>query len=273
MGGRYVALVLTIIVGSVPTVVHAERPEDKAWAKVGGYLPNVDTEVSIARPGEEDFTTLIDLEQDLDLSDRDTLPTANVGVRLGKNWRVEGEIYSLRRSGQRQLDTEIVFDGVTYPISAELRSRFTTDIYRVSVGYSFLRRDNLELGAAIGLHGSNFKIALQGAGTINGETTEGEVRRREVFAPLPTVGLYGTYMPSQSVALHGRIDYLSLKVGDYDGKLTNIDVGASYAIAKRFRLGASYRYVDYRLDILKEDYTGRIKHKFSGPVFFAELAF
>jgi hypothetical protein len=251
----------------------AQSAKDETWIRVGAFLPNVNTEVSIARPGEESFTTLIDLESDLDLSDRGTLASANVGTRLSKSWRIEGEFFSLGRKGEKTLARDIVFDGVTYPVSATLSSKFNSDVYRLAVGYSFLRRTDAELGVAVGAHVTDFGVQLSGIGSVGGATASTEVRRRQVLAPLPTIGLYGNFEPLPKVTFFGRADYLSLKIKDYDGRLLNLEAGAGYSITKNIRLGALYRRVDYRLQINKDTYTGLVKYKFNGPTIFAELTF
>lgn len=250
----------------------AQSSTDNTWIRVGAFLPNVDTQVSIARAGQENFTTLIDLESDLELSKREALPDLSIGTRLGRKWRIEGEVFTLQRKGQKSLSRDIVFDGVTYPVSATLDSKFSSQIYRLTVGYSILRNEKSELGAAIGAHLTNFSIALKGTGSVGETTASTQARRKEVLAPLPTVGLYGSTEIVPKLRLSGQIDYLSLKIGDYDGRLVNLQAGAAYSVTRNLRLGMMYRRVDYRLKINKEAYTGRVDYTFDGPMAFAELS-
>lgn len=253
--------------------LHAENAEDETWVRLAAYFPDIDTKVSIGRPGEENLTTLIDFESDLDLTDRDVLPDLLVGTRLGGNWRIEGEAYTLSRSSETSLAREIVFDGVTYPVAANVSSRFGSDIYRLAIGYSFVRTDKAEVGASLGAHITSFGVEIEGQASVGGAVAQTEVRRREVLAPLPTLGLYGNAEVAPGLNLQARADYLSLSIDDYDGRLLNLEVGASYKVAQWLRLGAIYRRVDYRLDINKNAYTGRIEYDFDGPAVFAEVVF
>lgn len=41
------------------------------------------------------------------------------------------------------------------------------------------------------------------------------------LAPLPTVGVFGTFELMPKVILTGRADCMSLKIGDYDGSIFN----------------------------------------------------
>ena len=251
----------------------AQDVDADTWIQLSGYYPKVDTKVGIARADDPDFRTLIDLESDLDLSDRDILPSLAAGTRLGGNWLIEGEYYRLKRSGERSIAREIVFDGVTYPVSAELSSSFASNVYRLAVGYSFVRQNNLELGASLGIHATDFTVKLQGEGRAAGGSITTEARARDVLAPLPTIGLYGAVSPAPKVLLGAKGDFLSLKIDDYDGRLINLQASASYAVTRNLKIGVLYRYVDYRLDVEKERYTGRMAYKFQGPGLFLGLQF
>lgn len=251
----------------------AQQIDDDYWIQAGVYFPDVDTEVSIAPPDDPDFKTLLDLESDLDLSDRDSLPSFTAGMRISEHWQIQGEFYTLKRSGTTSLGRDIIFDGVTYPVSASVSSGFDSDVYRLSVGYSFLRQPNLEIGASLGVHATNFDVFIEGEAQAGNAGVSTEFRQRELLAPLPTVGLYLMASPLPRIGLGAQVDYLSLKVGDYDGKLLNLQAEATYAITGNVRIGAMYRYVDYQVDIEKERYTGRVAYTFNGPAVFLEVGF
>ncbi len=90
---------------------------------------------------------------------------------------------------------------------------------------------------------------------------------------MPTLGLYGAYQVTDRLSLGGRVDYLSLKVSDYDGRLINAEARASYRLFKNVGVGVMYRYVDYDLDIEKDRWNGEVAYKFKGPALFLQAAF
>lgn len=145
----------------------AQALDDKYWVELGAFLPNVDTEVRVQSANNPNIATTIDLESDLALSDRDTLPSIAAGVRIGRNFSIGAEYYSPRREGTRSISREIVFDDTTYAVGASLTSAFDSDIYRLTVGYEFVKNDNFSLGGALGLHATQFDISLSGQGTVN----------------------------------------------------------------------------------------------------------
>ena len=83
----------------------------------------------------------------------------------------------------------------------------------MAVGYSFIRQENLELGAAIGLHATDFEATLSGEGQIGNAAIQTQRRKRDLIAPMPTVGLYGGYAITPRLTVAGRVDYMSLSAG------------------------------------------------------------
>ena len=267
------AVVVGIIATSaVAASAQAQALDDRYWFEAQAYWPDVNTTVSVAGPNGV-VGAKIDMESDLDLSDRKTLPAFQAGARFGERWSLIGEYYGLDRSGSASIGRDITFDDVTYSTGASLSSSFDTKVYRAAVGYAFLKRDKVELGASLGLHVTQFKVTLAGEGHVGNAAAQSELRKRDALAPLPTLGLYGAYQITPRLLLGGRVDYLSLKVGDYDGRLTNTEARLSYRLFDHVGIGAAYRYVDYDLNVDKPHWQGEVAYKFKGPALFLQAAF
>lgn len=271
LGMVFAAATAATVMGlAVPAA--AQALGDRYWLEVSAYRPSIDTSLALSRPGSAG--TDIDLENDLGLDDSDTLPAVYAGARLGSRFVITAEYYALNRDASRTLTRDIVFDGTTYPATTQVDSELKSDVYRVTVGYAFWRTEQLEVGAAIGLHATSFDVSLRGninAGGGGGVTTQ--KRGEDFLAPLPTVGLYGTYQATPKITLGARVDYLSLTVGDYSGSLLNAQASASYAVTSNIALGAAYRYVAYDLDVDKSGFTAKLDYNFSGPSLFVRFGF
>lgn len=253
---------------------HAQALDDKFWLEVSAYWANVDSRIRVEKQDSIFPGTEIDFESDLDMDKREALPAVFAGARLGDRWTVGAEYYSLNRTATRDLSRELVFDDVTFPINASVSSKFASDIYRLTVGYAFYRSEDAEIGGAIGLHVTDFDIKLAGEAQLgNNPATATVTRRRTTLAPLPTLGLFGSVRVAPQVTLSARADYLSLTVGDYDGRLLNAQAAVTYRAFKNVGIGAAYRFVDYRLDVEKDDWQGRLKYKFNGPALFLQAGF
>jgi predicted porin len=121
------------------------------------------------------------------------------------------------------------------------------------------------LGAVLGLHVTDFSASLA-APAVGARTGDG-------LAPLPTVGLYGAYAFTPRWLLSGRVDYFTLNYNEYDGSLTNLNVGVDYRFTRNFGAGLAYRYVDYKVTASKTSYTGELQYKFSGPMLYGVASF
>ena len=265
------AAALLAVAASIPA--GAREVEDKFWVRGSAYLPQVDTTASVGAVADPEIATSIDFERDLELSDRDALPAVNLGARLGGNWLVEADFYTLARSGEAAIERDIVFDGATYPAAAVVRSEFETTIYRATVGYALHRDSRSEAGLAVGLHLTKLAVALSGEASIGNAAVSALSRRRELLAPLPTVGAFARTKIGSSFSVGANVDYLALGIGDYDGRLLNLQADASYAVTRAARLGLMYRLVDYRVEVARDTWRGRVDYRFSGPAAFIEIGF
>jgi hypothetical protein len=252
----------------------AQGIDDRCWFEAAAYWPKVDTTIQLNSNTNNTIGTEIDFESDLNLDDGEALPALAAGARLGNRWRLTGEYYALGRSGEATLARDIVVEDVTYPVNAVITSEFDSDVYRFTVGYSFIRQENVEAGVALGLHATDFTVSLAGQGTVAGSPVAAtQTRARDFLAPLPTIGVYGTWEVAPNVELAGNVDFLKLKVGDYDGRLLNAQLKLSYRVMRNVALGVIYRYVDYRVDVEKSAFTGRLTYEFKGPALFALVGF
>ena len=252
----------------------AQALGDKYWVEAGAYWAGVSSEARIEPDHPLIPGTTIDFESDLDLDDSEALPSITAGTRLGGSWSIEGEYYSLAREGTRRLGRTIRFDDTVFALDTEVTSKFASDVYRLTVGYAFVRSKDAEVGGALGVHATDFDIELAGQASVNGTPVVGGViRRKTVFVPLPTVGLFGTAEIAPKVVVNARIDYLSLSIDRYAGRLINAQAAASYRVTRHLDLGAMWRSVDYRLDVERRRWQGRVRYKFNGPELFARLVF
>ena len=250
----------------------AEGPQDRHWAQLEYFFPTIASTARLDFPGTRLPGTSIALEDDLGLSDRKGTPYFLIGTRLGENWRLEFEYYQLNRSASQTTQRTINWGNATFPVSTTVNSEFDSSIYRLTGGYSFYRTPQAEAGASLGLHVTDFKASLAGQG--NGPVGAGfQSEKRDATVPLPTLGLYGTYMLTDSWALRGRVDYLSFNYQGYDGSLTNWMAAVDWRFTPMWSAGLGYRYVDYEVESSKDRFQGQLRYKFKGPTLYVGASF
>lgn len=246
---------------------------EKTWLlQVGLYLPQVDSSLRVDS-SDGVLGTVVDFERDLGFERNGVLPAFMLEWRPGDDWLVNAEYYALGRSSTATLDRDIAIGDTVYPVNGQVSAGFDSDIFRFTVGNRFFQRKNLEIGAAIGLHGTDFSVFVEGDGAVNGQTAGFQSESRSVFAPLPTIGLFLNARPAKNVQINARFDWLSLSIDDYSGRLVNTEVSASYSVQKNIDLGVMYRLVDYQVRVRRENWNGRVDYQFKGPAVFVQVGF
>jgi len=250
----------------------AQRFDDTVSLRVEAFFAGID---SFARVGNASGSigTGIDFEDQLGMDGSQTLPALEAGWRINDDWVLQGQFYRVNRRTEAVLDEEIVIDDTVFPVNARVGAGFDSDVYRFTINNLVFQGERLEIGLGIGLHATDFNLFVEGEGQVAGAPARFAREGRQIFAPLPTIGAIGQWEPTKRVTLFGRIDWLSLTIDDYRGRLINAEASASYTVHKAFDLGVSYRVVDYELNVRKPDWRGDVRYRFSGPSVFVRAGF
>jgi hypothetical protein len=247
--------------------------EQRGWLQLGALDTRFKSEVRIDSTNGSAIGSDVRLEADLGLPEHKTVARVLAGLRLGQAWRVEGEVLTLRRQGRAQLTADIVVEDTTYAAAGQVDSRFDSSIARLALGWSFHRSDTSELGLALGLHITDFRLKLAGVASVNGTQVGQRSVEKSQAVPLPALGAFGALALAPGWRVAGRIDALSLNSRGYKGQLTNAEVQVLYHPTALFGLGLGYRLVDYRVDADTKQFSGRVDYKFSGPQATLDLQF
>lgn len=250
----------------------AENMNHKFSLQAQAFFPSVDSSLRVDQ-NNGDLGTVVDFENDLDLDKHSTIPSFRAGWRANDDWMFIGEYYALNRKSEATIDRDITVGDTTFPVNGTVGGGFDSDIYRFTINNLILQRENLELALAIGLHGTDFTVFVEGVGTVNGVQGQFRNESRSVFAPLPTIGAMLNWEVTPRVTLGGRLDWLSLSIDQYSGRLINVEFSGAYAVHKNIDVGVLYRLVDYQVKVKQDDWNGRVDYRFSGPAIFVEFGF
>jgi hypothetical protein len=268
VGYCLVGLVLAI------TVVNAGAEEgtipshpalrDRFYLGFGGFVPQTTTQAQLnsTRLGAG---ANIDLEQSLDMDRQKTIPVLFGRFRISDRWRIEAEYFRLNRSGERTIDRDIQFGDTVFPANAQVSSKFNFSDTRMSVGYSFFKTTDKELGVGLGFHVAAYDISLSG----NGTTTES----RKVTAPLPVASVYGQFALTERWAVAGRLDRLSLSYDHYDGNVSGLALDLMYQPFRHVGFGLGYRSLFLSVTSTGSERTAQFRQTFQGPLLFMNASF
>jgi hypothetical protein len=224
---------------------------------------NVTADLQTGRIG---LGTLIDFEDDLGLEKENEIGVVMFSVRVFERWRLDAEYFSLDRDNEKQISRTLDWGRLSIPINAAVSSSFDAEDVRVSVGYSFFRRTDKEVGFGLGAHVLSLEAGLS---TRN----LGSERASIDSAPLPVLNFYARMALTDRWLLNVRIDRLSLDTGDVDGSIFDVEADFVYQPWRHFNIGLGYRDINLQASSTGAKWRGKAQVRQNGPMLFVSATF
>ena len=250
------ALALSALLPSTGVAQSSLTALDKASVSLRLALPNVNTE--IRADGANDTGTPIDFKRDLGLD------SSNVVAFIGGTWRPWDNhefalsIYNDSDAAKRELDREIVFDGVTYVVNSTVKAERKLRTYDLSYTWWAANHENWALGPRVGVVYYNWDAKLEMTADANGNPVADGAVSAEVSPslPAPSIGAGWRWIPADDWRL--KVD-----AGYFNAEFNNIDTGVSYLNAglewfPREQWGVSLNITSQNIDVsaAKLDFSG-----------------
>lgn len=256
---KLTALIAVLGIASVGYADETWR-KDRFAAGLGWYRPNVDTQVRVADAESGISGTLLDLESDLDLKNRDAQVTFDLHWRFARRHAIEFEYVELKRKATQQIEFDIEYDDEVFAVDETLETVFDTSVSRLGYRFSFINDEKIEASASFGLHITDLKVGLN-------LVDEVDKSFNEVTAPLPAIGGAFKYRFNEQWDAQFRAEWLDIEVGDFDGSLTNFIAEVSWHPWKNFGFGLGYNFWELDVKVTDADLTGQVEYQFRGPKF------
>ena len=100
---------------------------------------------------DESPGTMIDFEQNLGMSDTESLPGLRLSWRFAKKHQLRLDTFNLDRSGSAITVMDISFGDETFTANLPISSFFDMKVSSFTYGYSFIFDERKELAFSIGL--------------------------------------------------------------------------------------------------------------------------
>jgi hypothetical protein len=203
-------------------------------------------------------------------------------IRLDGAWRfgdtdkhrLKGFVFDASRSRSETIDRDIEWGGNTYPVNAKVDFNFSFTIVELAYEYEFLKRDNYEIGASVGLHYTQFSAALKAKAAQSGGTLEGDLKNEgSVDLPLPVFGLQGTWQLPHNFWANLSGQFFSLTINEYSGDIQDYRATLIWQPSRWVGLGIGYDYFKVNVDVDKTDFKGSLDWKYDGPMIFYNVTF
>ena len=251
LGFVFVALVFAV---SAPA--EAQRSYEPLFDKFSfkGELSWVGMSTSVGLYEDDlDLCAVLNFEDDLNLGNRETIPSLDFEWQIGKRHRLAGRWQALNRGSNAQALTEIEWGDETIPIDADITLTFDLSQFFIDYTYYPWVKERWALGFGIGLRWMDITTSL--AWTLDTGVIEEGQQNADVTAPLPY--LYIEYR--RLLTDHWRMilggGILDITIGDVSGSQYIGRAGFEYLLGKRWSVGGAFNLatIDVEAKDIKDD--------------------
>lgn len=272
-----VAAAFGALAGFAGPVAHADSlsPGDERFKLVAGwFLPAFDTDVRI-----DDSTSTGD---DINLGDDLGMDQDQSGALVGFEWRfaekhrLAASWSSFSQTAIRNIDREITIGDEVYPVSAEIRTKWSLDLIPITYSYSFIKSDKNELAGTFGIHWDKISLSLHGETSLSDEDLDADTSS-SADLPLPLIGIRYDHHFSDSWSAGASGSFFSIEFGedqlDAKGSLYNLHAYTEYRFGGRFGAGIAIDAFKFNIQADKPRLTGEYKYDYWGPQIYLTARF
>ncbi len=210
---------------------------------------------------ELDQGATLNFEDDLDLGNRETIPSLDFEWQIGKRHRLAGRWQALNRDSNAQALTNIEWGDETIPINADITLAFDLSQFFIDYTYYPWVKERWAFGFGIGLRWMDITSTL--AWTLDtGQVEEGR-QNADVTAPLPYLYFEYRRLLTENWRMILGAGWLELTIGDISGSQYIGRAGIEYLIGKRWSVGGAFNVatVDVSADNIDNDGFGTLNLK------------
>ncbi len=214
--------------------------------------------------------TDMQLEKDLGMSREVTTFLANIQWQISRRSHLGLNYYNIHRNASHVLQKDIIVEDNVYPVNSSVTSFFNTAIYQFSYGYSIFSKPTFEAGLLIGAHLLHTNTGI----SLDGTNTGVDVQNNFGFtAPLPDLGIWGSWALNKRFAINSNISYFALTLNNKSGRLLAYTLNLTYKLVKQLDLTLGYTGLDFKVDVIRPDVSGFFKWGYNGPLLMANFSF
>jgi len=151
----------------------------------------------------------LDLEDLLGVDGSATVARLDGHYSFNERHRIDFSYFDIQREGTKTIAAPIDVGQVTIP-AGSVKTEFDTEIAKLDYRYNFVTDTRTVIGASAGIHLMGLHTAIRSPTFAVSETFR-------VDAPLPLIGLHGSYALSDRWTLSASIEVLQFDLGDYRG--------------------------------------------------------
>ena len=291
----FAASVLTIVVDTLPLAQAssaAEMPSngansstenllnDRFVVSLGGFVVSSKINGSLSgtanTSGENtDFDKRFGTDAD------QTRLRAEVLWRITPRQHLRFSYFNNAVQGTRAIDQDLAWGDYTFRAGGQVTAEVKFRVYELNYEFAFVRRQNYEIVAVVGMHLDDLTLKLSGNASLTVDTPMGPVERAATFttksssvpAPLPVVGFRADWAVSPQVYLDASAQVFAVGYQGIDGNWSDLRAGATWMFSDHFGIGLGYDRFVTHVDLSKLSFNGRLNFGYQGLLFYLKGGF
>ncbi|MFW2373154.1 MAG: hypothetical protein ACN4GM_08535 [Gammaproteobacteria bacterium] len=254
------------------SMMYATNADDAFWQRdrvnfnLGGFLPGRNTKIRIDSKALG-AGTQISAEDDLGMEKKTTASRLDFHFRFNQHHRLDSTYYDLTRKSSNLIDKTIQYGDEIFVINTTIDSDFNFKVLKLAYTYSFVSNSTLDLGVSAGLFIQDYEITLKQTGT------GGVEEKADLVAPLPVIGLRGTWAISHQWWLRSSAELFAIEYDHYKGRLADIIVSIEHNTFRNVGFGIGYNYTRFKLMSDDDEFLGELKINYSGLMIYTKMHF
>lgn len=242
---------------------------DKFLIRGALFVPLRSVEAGVKGDFATDELDVIDFDETFGLGG--TQNTFNIDFiwRFSKSkfWSVRAQTFRIAAEGDAVLDEDIEWEDVIFQSGSAVNAGYGLTLYRFFFGRVISTGQKHELGGGLGIHGLNTNSFVEGNAFVNDQPIGFSREEVKVFLPLPNIGIWYIWAPSQKWAVTAAVDWFGITIGNISGGLWNVSPGVTFQAFKNIGFSANYHYLNYYATIEQDSWNGSFDMTFKGPSF------
>lgn len=261
----YAALLLLGFAAMPGIAQEVALPRERGSLQVGAFITDRATTTRLDH--SSGLGTDISLESDLGFNRSLSVFRLSGDFWIGERHRVDVSMFDLSRSASRAIDKTIEFGDQTFDIDTMVVSKNDLAILKSDYTYAVVNRERGYFGLTAGLYIASAKLSLS-------EATLGRAESEGLTAPLPVLGIRGSYDMTDRLSFIGYTEWFSIDTGDASGNLRDLYASVDYRLSERWALGLAYNEVTMTINADESSgFRGQLDWGYDGWLVYAKLRF
>jgi hypothetical protein len=212
----------------------------------GGMFMFMDTQARFDGGSQEGTT--FDFENVLGVPEFSTTPFGYGQWRINPRNMVEIYYVDPVRKGNVALSRQIVVNDELLNAGTFVDTRLDVELLRVDYGHSFINDGRKEIGLMVGANIANVKTDFIAAGrgsSGSGNSTRVRSVSTDLTAPIPHIGVHGSFAFTPKLSLKGRGLLFWIQVSSYKVSMGEVDLVLTHNTFKNVGFTAGLHYLNF----------------------------